>query len=142
MPQIDQSSHCDCGAITLSVSGHAISMFQCSCRNCQTVSGGGHSSIMLLPSDAVHIVGATKSFARPADSGATFTRHFCPECGTTIAAESSRAPAFRIIPVGLFAGANDWYQPNQLIFSRIHPHWDFIDAEIPQHEAYRPKKHK
>ncbi|NMA99451.1 MAG: GFA family protein [Phyllobacteriaceae bacterium] len=141
MPQLDQSTHCDCGAITLSVTGQAISMFQCSCRNCQTVSGSGHSSIMLLPIEGVRIVGATKSFVRPADSGATFTRHFCPECGTTIAAESSRAPAFRIIPVGLFAGANDWYRPNQLIFSRTHPHWDLIDPEIPQHAAYRPEQH-
>lgn len=114
-------------------------MFQCACRNCQKVSGSGHSSVVLLPVEAVRVVGATKSHVRSADSGATFTRHFCPECGTTVYAESSRAPAFRILPVGLFAAENDWFAPNQLIFARAHQHWDLVDGAMPHHQAYRPE---
>lgn len=140
MPYLDITASCDCGAITLSAKGQAISMFQCSCHNCQTVSGSAHSSVVLLPADGVSVAGATKSHSRPADSGATFTRHFCPECGTTVYAQSSRAPAFRILPVGLFAGHNDWFVPNQLIFSRSHPDWDLVDEAMPHHQAYRPEK--
>ena len=29
--------------------------------------------------EALRILGATKAFSRPSESGATFTRHFCPE---------------------------------------------------------------
>ncbi|WP_052715765.1 GFA family protein [Devosia chinhatensis] len=140
MPHLDLKASCDCGAVTLSAIGTAISMFQCACLNCQKVSGSGHSSVVLLPNDAVRLVGATKSTARPADSGATFTRHFCPECGTTLYAQSSRAPAFRILPVGLFAGQNDWFAPNQLIFARSHCAWDLVDDALPRHDAYRPDK--
>lgn len=139
-PELDLTTTCDCGAVTLHVQGRPVSMFQCSCQNCQKASGSGHSSIVLFAADAIKTVGATKTFVRPADSGATFARHFCPECGTTVYAQSSRAPAFRIIPAGMFAGQNDWYVPNQLIFARSHAEWDLIDEHIPRHAAYRPEK--
>lgn len=134
---IDLTARCDCGAITLTASGRVASMFQCACDNCQHVSGSGHSSVVLLPADAISVVGATKSWSRPADSGATVTRHFCPECGTTIHARSSRAPGFAILPVGLFSGQNDWFVPNQLIFARSHRDWDLIADHLPWHERYR-----
>ncbi|MBE7732078.1 GFA family protein [Devosia faecipullorum] len=140
MPQLDLTAACDCGAVALFAKGEAISMFQCACLNCQKVSGGGHSSVLLLPADGVRTTGATKSIARSADSGATFTRHFCPECGTTLYAQSSRVPGFRILPVGLFAGQNDWFAPNQLIFARSHPAWDLVEDHLPRHEAYRPSQ--
>lgn len=142
LPELDLAASCDCGAVTLAIKGRPVSMFQCACQNCQKASGSGHSSIVLFPVAATKVTGATKSFVRPADSGANFTRHFCPECGTTIFAESSRAPAFRIVPVGLFAGQNDWYVPNQLIFARSHAGWDLIDEHIPHHSAYRPETHR
>lgn len=140
MPQLDLTATCDCGAVSLTATGQAISLFQCACLNCQKVSGSGHSSIVLVPAEAVRMVGATKSFVRPADSGAMFTRHFCPECGTTLYAQSSRAPAFKILPIGLFAGQNEWFEPNQLIFARSHPAWDLVEDYLPRHAAYRPEK--
>jgi hypothetical protein len=140
MTEIALSAHCDCGAVTLTAKGKVVSMFQCSCENCQKVSGSGHSSAVLLPADAVRVLGATKTYSRPADSGATFMRHFCPGCGTTVHAQSSRAPALTIVPAGMFAGQNDWFKPNQLIFARSHAGWDLIEAHLPRHEAYRPEK--
>ncbi|WIY51625.1 GFA family protein [Devosia sp. YIM 151766] len=140
MPEIELTATCDCGAVTLAVQGPVVSMFQCGCQNCQKVSGSGHSSVFLMESDNVRPTGATKSFARPTDSGAVFTRNFCPECGTTIYAESSRAPAFRLVPIGLFAGRNDWFAPNQLIFARSHPAWDLIEAQLPRYQTYRPEQ--
>lgn len=112
-------------------------MFQCACQNCQKISGSGHSSIVLFPDTAINTEGDTRAFERPALSGADFTRHFCPLCGTTIMAQSSRAPAFRIVPAGLFAGQNEWFAPNQLIFARNHPAWDLIEAHLPRHDTYR-----
>ncbi|ODT73776.1 MAG: hypothetical protein ABS76_38500 [Pelagibacterium sp. SCN 64-44] len=140
LPELDLEAACDCGAVTLTAKGRPISMFQCACRNCQKISGSGHSSVVLFPTDAIRVIGATKSFVRPADSGAVFTRHFCPECGTTLHAESSRAPAFRIVPAGLFAGDNDWFAPSQLIFARSHPAWDLVADHLPRHQSYRPEQ--
>lgn len=128
---------CDCGAVTVSVTGRVVSMFQCACENCQRSSGSGHSSVALFETSSVHLSGATNSYERSAASGATFIRHFCPQCGTTAWAQSSRAPGLTILPVGIFAGTNDWFAPNQLIFSRDHRPWDLIDVLLPHHQTYR-----
>ena len=135
--ELNQSGRCDCGAITLHVHGRIVSMFHCSCENCQRATGTGNSSVALFHTESLRVVGATKAFSRPAESGATFTRHFCPECGTTILAQSSRAPALSILPVGIFAGDNAWFKPNQLIFSRSHQIWDLVADHLPWHETYR-----
>lgn len=136
---LDAQGHCDCGAVTISVEGRVVSMFQCACENCQRSTGSGHSSVALFEADSVHVAGNTKTYSRSADSGATFIRHFCPECGGTVHAQSSRAPSLRIIPVGIFAGNNSWFVPNQLIFSRSHMAWDLIADHLPRHETYRPE---
>ena len=137
MPALDLTATCDCGAVSLHAKGRPISMFQCSCLHCQKASGSGHSSIVLFRQADAELSGLMKTFVRPADSGATFTRHFCPECGTTIFGVSSRAPDLRIVPAGLFAGQNDWYAPNQLIFARSHQAWDMIADHLPKYEQYR-----
>lgn len=136
-PDLNLSTQCDCGAITLAVKGSVMSMFLCACQNCQKITGSGHSSVVLLAADALKVVGATKSTSRPAASGANFTRHFCPECGTTIHAQSSRAPGLRIVPAGIFAGQNSWFEPNQLLFARSHPAWDVVADHLPRHETYK-----
>ena len=136
-PEIDLTAQCDCGAIALTARGRVVSMFLCACKNCQKATGSGHSTVVLVPAEVIRVVGATKSFSRPAESGATFTRHFCPECGTTLYAQSSRAPAVRILTAGLFAGQNDWFAPNQLIFSRSHQAWDLVADHLPRYATYR-----
>ncbi len=135
--EIDLSARCDCGAVTVAAAGPVLSMFYCGCENCQKVSGGGHSTVVLMRQEAVTVSGETTAFTRPAASGATFTRWFCPGCGVTVRAGSSRAPGLTILPAGLFAGANDWFSPNQVIFASQHPHWDEIDPTLTRHALYR-----
>jgi hypothetical protein len=42
-----------------------------------------------------------------------------------------------MIPVGFFAGQNDWYEPNQLIFARSQQAWDLVADHLPKHARYR-----
>lgn len=112
-------------------------MFMCSCEDCQKATGTGHSTVAIANPADVIISGNTKSFARPADSGARFTRYFCPECGTPLYGKSSRAPNALMLPVGLFGAAAHWFNPTQLIFSRSHREWDEIAAALPRQQTYR-----
>jgi len=137
-PIVDLAAQCACGNITVQLSGKVLSMFMCSCEDCQRATGTGHSAIVLARQEAVSITGDTRSFARVANSGATLTRTFCPNCGTPLYAQSSRAAELVMLPVGLFgAAAAPWYEPNQLIFARSHRHWDLIDDALPHHQTYR-----
>jgi len=137
-PIVDLTASCACGAVTVQFAGKVLSMFMCSCEDCQRATGTGHSSIILARQESLTLTGETRSFARPANSGATLTRTFCPNCGTPLYARSSRAAELVMLPVGLFgASAAPWYEPNQLIFARSHRDWDLIDDALPHHQTYR-----
>lgn len=135
-PKLHQSVSCGCGAVTVTVDGPVLSMLMCSCLDCQKATGTGHATVAMLPQSAVSIVGAVKRHPRTADSGALFTRSFCPQCGTPLAGQSSRAPDHVLLPVGLFSAGNDWFAPNQLIFARSHHEWDIL-PDVPRHDRYR-----
>lgn len=136
-PTVKATTTCACGAIEVGINGPVLSMLLCSCLDCQKASGTGHSSVAIVAATALSVRGAPKSFNRPSDSGAIFTRHFCPDCGTPIYGRSSRAPDMRMVPIGLFAGNSDWFAPGQLIFARSHQEWDEIAEAMPRHEKYR-----
>lgn len=139
-PEIDLSRSCACGAVEIRLAGTVRAMFMCACEDCQRATGTGHSAAFLMKAADLVATGETKSFARPADSGAIFTRWFCPACGTPLYAQSSRATELVTVPVGLLgAAALPWFQPNQLLFARTHRDWDLIDPTLPQHATYREK---
>jgi len=138
-PRLALTSACACGAVRVSLHGPAYVMLLCSCIDCQKSSGTGHSAVAFVNAEDFTVTGEVTSYTRPADSGAAFTRHFCPHCGTPIHGRSTRAPRFAMVPVGLFAGQNAWFRPNQLIFARTHQEWDAIASDLPQYLAYREK---
>ena len=141
-PVVDLTASCACGAVTVHFAGTVRSMFMCACEDCQRASGTGHSTVALAARPDVTITGPTASFERPANSGALFTRTFCPACGTPICGQSSRAPDALMLPVGLFGRDTGWYAPNQLIFGRSHRDWDAIVADIPHYRTYRDEEPK
>lgn len=139
-PTVDLSASCACGAVTLAFKGRVKAMFLCACEDCQKATGSGHSAAIAASPDDITIIGDLASFARPADSGATYSRYFCPVCGVTLYGASTRAPRLVTLPVGLFgAQTADWYAPTQMIFARSHRDWDIIADNLPRHATYRQK---
>ncbi len=139
-PEIDATAACACGQVTVRVAGRVRSMFLCSCEDCQRSTGTGHSTVALVAIGDLTVTGEPRSFARPAHSGATLTRWFCPSCGTPLYARSSRAEGLAMLPVGLFGAAAGWFAPNQLIFARSHHDWDVVDDHLPRHATYRDEE--
>lgn len=139
-PLVEAEARCACGSVAVTVRGRVLSMLMCSCEDCQKATGAGHSAIALFRTGDVTVTGETRSFARPSNSGAIFTRRFCPACGTPLGGHSSRAEAITMLPVGLFGGGAGWYRPNQLIFARSHHEWDVVDAALPRWQTYRDEE--
>lgn len=138
-PNVELDARCACGSVRVTVRGTVKSMLMCACEDCQRATGTGHSALFLADAASVNITGETRGFAVQADSGATFTRSFCPTCGTPLFGRSSRAPAAIMLPIGLFGGRAPWFAPNQLIFARSHRDWDEIAADLPRHATYRER---
>jgi hypothetical protein len=139
-PAVTAEARCACGSVGVAVQGRVLSMLMCSCEDCQMATGSGHSAFALFRADDVTVTGETRAFTRPSNSGATFTRWFCPTCGTPLCGRSSRAEAVTVVPVGLFGRTADWYRPNQLIFARSHHAWDVVDDSLPQWQTYRDEE--
>lgn len=135
-PIVDLSASCACGAVRVTVKGPVYAMLLCSCLDCQKATGTGHSAVASVDASSVSVSGETRAFSRPADSGATFTRHFCPGCGTPLHGQSSRLERNLLLPVGLFGDESDWFRPARLIFARSHHEWDSIAAELSRHDTY------
>ena len=138
-PIVDISSACACGAVTISVRGRIHAMFLCACEDCQKATGTGHSAVAIADPADVSVSGETRSFDRPAASGATFSRHFCPTCGTPLFGRSSRAAGAIMLPVGFFSGQTEWFAPNHVIFARSHRGWDVVADHLPRHQTYRER---
>lgn len=131
----DQAT-CGCGAVSVEISGRVWTMFHCACTACQKVTGSGHSSIAVVAADAVTVSGETASFSRPADSGATLTRHFCPTCGVPVFAKTTSRDDITLVPAGLF-GKGDWFSAGHVLFARSKLDWDHFDPDLPQVADYR-----
>lgn len=134
--ELSETASCACGKVTVTVAGPVLSMLVCSCRDCRKASGTGHSTVVLMSTEAVTITGEVKGHTRTAASGSEITRSFCPDCGTPLFARTARAPKLILLPAGLFDDPT-WFAPTQAIFSRTHLDWDVLDETLPKHETYR-----
>ncbi|MDF2235592.1 GFA family protein [Albimonas sp. CAU 1670] len=93
------SGRCYCGELRYEVEGEPVMQAQCHCRECQYITGGAPNLFMMFPREGFRIVqGAAKDFARK-DLEKPVTRQFCPECGTHVATQISRAP-MTVVKVG------------------------------------------
>lgn len=133
---VDISANCACGKTDIAIKGPILTTMLCACTDCQRASSSGHTAIALVPHQAMRTSGPLRSFARPADSGATVTRYFCPDCATTLYSTSSRVDGAILISPGLFTDSN-WYTPKHVIFNKSRTHWDSFPENIPAYDTYK-----
>ena len=128
------TGRCQCGAVSYSCSSEPFVSAHCHCLDCRAQSGTGHGSQMLVPKEAVTITGDTTAYARPADSGKTVERHFCPTCGTWVFSTSAEGAM-----VGLTASSLDdieLFRPQAVVYTRSRPSWDHTaDEGLHEFEA-------
>jgi hypothetical protein len=120
---------CACGAVRYEVGAEPMGAVQCQCRQCQRATGSGHSSLLLVPSEALIVRGELRFFAQTADSGATVQRGFCPACGSPVLMFSERFPQGRLLAA---ASLDDpaAYKPQRVVFHDFAQPWDAVDAEL------------
>src|SRR5215469_8393694 len=93
---------CLCGAVRYTAEADRTSATVCHCRDCQKFTGSAFAALLLVAKQAVTIEGTLKTFSSVGGSGNPILRHFCPECGSSIAEESGTRPSFMVLNVGTF----------------------------------------
>jgi hypothetical protein len=97
---------------------------------------GFPTGLVRVPKEAVTIEGKFKTFTSVGGSGNPIHRHFCPECGSSIAEEPGTRPGMIILNVGTFDDPSI-AKPGQEIFRRDAVPWIEVHGEIPRF-AIRP----
>ena len=127
------SGACHCGAISFTVDAEPLRMAQCHCNACRRITGTGHNVQAFFNSENVTINGTTKTHESVSDTGNVRTRHFCPECGSRLFSENSKAPGGIGIAAGVFDDST-WFRPQTILYVSERPQWDVCDDTIPTHD--------
>ena len=91
---------CLCGAVRYTAEADPTSATVCHCRDCQKFTGSAFAALIRVAKEAMTIEGTLKTFSSIGGSGNPILRHFCPECGSSIAEESGTRPGIIILMSG------------------------------------------
>ena len=122
---------CQCGALRYDCSAELLFAGNCHCRDCQKATGGAYVPAFAVPVDAVNITGALKYYESRADSGNTFSRGFCPTCGSRVFGKSSGFPQFLLITAGSLDDPSR-FKPSMDFFTASAQAWDHMNPMLPK----------
>ena len=117
---------CLCGAIRYEITGDPVRAANCHCDECRKATGASFATVAFFKEEDVKVTqGTPKQFFHPADSCATMTKEFCPDCGSQVLGAGSGSPGIRSVRVGSLDDASfvkpqmDLYTGKALPFSRL-----------------------
>jgi hypothetical protein len=127
--------------VTFEAVGDPVVVAHCHCEDCQRLTGAGHSTGAMFPTDRFEIRGPTREYELRSEAGNQVTRVFCPNCGSPILGRNSGMAGFVTVSLGLI---EDSYglEPGVVIFARNRRAWDVMDDSIATFDAqpqWRPE---
>src|SRR5947209_1897376 len=127
---------CLCGAVRCTAEADRTSAIVCRCRDCQKFTGSDFAALVRVAKEALTIEGTLKMFSSMGGGGNPILRHFCPECGSSIAEEPGTRPGMIILNVGTFDDPTV-AKPGREIFRDDALSWVQVHGELPRF-AKRP----
>ncbi len=129
---------CLCGDIRYKLTGPALFVSQCCCKDCQKATGTGHTTIVGIHNSQLAVTGTPATYTNAGDSGGSVTRHFCGRCGGRIYTSGSLPGEFIMIQAGSLDHPN-CISPQSVIYMKDATVWDRFDPELPKFEMLQPR---
>jgi len=114
---------CKCGLVRFEGARLDAPMFRCHCRDCQQLTGSGHSEMVPLSVADFTIDEACKTYEMLGGSGQPTYSGFCPECGSQLTRCSVRMSDRIYVHASSLDDPNK-YCPEKSIFSGSAQLWD------------------
>ncbi|SHJ90846.1 Uncharacterized conserved protein [Shimia gijangensis] len=114
---------CKCGAVRYSGSRADVPMFRCHCRDCQQLTGSGHSDMVPLDAASFSMSDGSKTYEMAGGSGRSTFSGFCPNCGAQLTRRSERSPD-RIYVHAASLDDPSVYKPAKSIYADCAQPWD------------------
>ena len=100
-------------------------------RDCQKFTGSAFATLVAVSKDALTIDGAMKTFSSLGGSGRPILRHFCPQCGSSLAEKLAGLPGMLILNVGTFDDP-EAVAPGREIFRDDAVPWVHVAGDVPR----------
>jgi hypothetical protein len=120
---------CACGAVRFAADGPPLTAIHCQCRQCQRVTGAGHSSLLAVRSAGFALQGEPRWFDLVADSGNAVQCGFCPSCGSPLFKRSAGYPHMIFLHAGALDDPLD-FRPQRVVWHASAQPWDIVDAAL------------
>ena len=125
---------CLCGSYSYEFDrDQVISAHHCHCKDCQTMTGSGKATIIMVPTDALSTEGELKTFTVTGSEGSHVTRGFCGDCGCQLMSYVEEMPAIRFIRAGALADSS-WVKIDSSFWSCSAELWSPVDSSLPMFE--------
>lgn len=121
--------NCLCGSIKYEIKGKPQLSFLCQCRQCQKITGTGHSAEFAVPEQMVSLSGELKSYEMKSDQGNTVSSGFCPTCGNPIFKKSSGYPSLIFFHAATLENP-EVFQPGKVFWCSSGQPWDFVNPKL------------
>ena len=106
---------CQCGAISLTASAAPLLTYACFCYSCQKRTGSAFSMGLVLPTDALEVVGELTAWSRKSDKGFTNTRYSCADCGNIIYGVDDTGMGLAKLQAGLLEDTSHLAKPSRFL---------------------------
>jgi len=120
---------CHCGSVRYQATGKPVIVAHCHCRDCQRLSGAGHSTGAMFAVENFQLDGRLSEYTLDADNGNRVTKAFCPTCGSQILGRNSGSTGYVTVSLGTLDDSSA-LQPQVSIFARNRQPWDIMDEKI------------
>lgn len=130
------TGRCYCGEVQYKAEGPGFMKFECYCRECRYISGGGPVMGMAVLNEGFEVTkGNVTGFARSDIQGAV-TREFCPTCGTHLFTRAPSFPQGVILKIGSLDNQDDFGGAEFAAFASDAQDWHRLPTDIPAHERW------
>lgn len=129
-----RSGRCLCGKVTYEIDGEPVVVAHCHCRDCQRLTGAGHSTGAMFPVEGIRIAGAVSEFRLHAESGNAVTRTFCGGCGSPLFGRNTGMAGVMTVCVGTLDDPGA-VTPQVTVFARSRNAWDAVETGLPTFDA-------
>ena len=132
----EHRASCQCGALVVQAAADPDFVVVCNCRACQRRTGAAFGTGGYFRREVLTIEGASRVWARTADTGRALENHFCPACGTTVFWTLEMRPDYLGVALGCFDGPLP--EPSRAVWTEAKHDWVRFPDHWPTFEKGTP----
>lgn len=136
--QLPLTGACQCRNVRYEIRLEPLTVYACHCTECQRQSGSAFSLSMVVPREAIAIIGGKpKEWLRKHESGRIISCLFCDQCGTRLYHNPRVNAAISIVKSGTLDEAAK-FPPVGHIWTKSAQKWFTIPAGSVTYEGQQP----